>query len=56
MLKHAHFFLEKSCKIATVFIHWTLWRLNPSVLLLPLTDIVLLSAFLALNVFYYFEE
>jgi len=33
-----------------------LWRLDPSVLLLSLTEIVLLSAFLALNVVYYFEK
>jgi len=54
MPKNAYF-LEKSCKIAGVFIHWRL-RLQPSVLLFPLTDIVLMSAFLALNVFNYYEK
>jgi len=58
MPKNAHFW-EKSCKIAAAFIQWLEAagvRLQPSVLLLPLTDIPLSSAFLALNVFCYFQK
>jgi len=51
MPKNAHFF-GKICKIAAVLIHLSL----ASVRLLPLTDIVLLIVFLALNVFCYFKK